>query len=94
MEQGELLWTGTAAALAEHIPIPFVQRCVFTILVYGTRRTKANGVVWQVANHFNCAIFLFTQTNIKMLLFSAKNCYYYLNLCCFENKHLTFSIRA
>lgn len=56
--------------LAEYITIPFVWCCAFTTLVYGTRFTKGNGVVWQVVNHFNCAIFLFTQINIKMLLFS------------------------
>lgn len=94
MEPGELLRTGTVAAPAAYITIPSAQRCAFTTLVYGTRLTKGNSVVWQVANHFNGAIFLFTQTNIKMLLFSTKNCYCYLNLCCFKNKHLTFSIRA
>lgn len=81
-------------ALAEYLTVPFVQPCAFTTLVYGTQLTKGNGFVWQVGNHFNCAIFLFTQINIKMLLFSTKNCYRYLNLCCFKNKHLTFSIRA
>lgn len=65
--------------------------CASTHLVYGTRLTKGNCFVWQVENHFNCAIFLFTRINIKMLFFSAKDCYCYLNLCCFQNKHLTFS---
>lgn len=94
MEPGEPPWTGAAATLAESITIPFVQCCASNPLVYGTRFTKGNCFVWQVGNHFNGAIFLFTQINIKKLFFSTKNCCRYLNLCCFQNKHLTFSIRA
>ena len=94
MEPGEPPWTGAAAALAGTITIPFVQCCASNPLVHGTRFTKGNCFVWQVGNHFNGAIFLFTQINIKKLFFSTKNCCHYLNLCCFQNKHLTFSIRA
>ena len=94
MEPGEPLWTGAVATLAESITIRFVQCCASNPLVYGTRFTKGNCFVWQVGNHFNGAIFLFTQINIKKLFFSTKNCCHYLNLCCFQNKHLTFSIRA
>ena len=94
MEPGEPRRTGAVATLAESITIPFVQCCVSNPLVFGTRFTKGNCFVWQVGNLFNGAIFLFTQINIKMLFFSTKNCYRCLNLCCFQNKHLTFSIRA
>lgn len=85
----ELLSAGVGwLALAEYITVPLVQCCAPTTLLYATRLTIGNGVVWQVVNHINCAIFLFTQINIKMLLFSTKNCYRYLNPCCFKTNIL------
>lgn len=44
-------------ARAEFITIPFAQPRALTTLVYGIGLTKENCFVWQVGNHFNCAIF-------------------------------------